>query len=209
MPRIVVTDVTTGEVEEGPSFGGDAVRSAKKDKKRKREREAAAPLPPPARPAAAAEEDVPPPRKHKPAPPAVAKADRAQQPPAAARPPKQPKKPKAGAVRLDLAALPVAEQARCALRQAGCTLASRRSPIPCPHPCSALWESYKAECGGSFLEEEAFAAEHVLPLPPGPSLQGRLKAATPDWRDTLARPPPGAPPAAPSVLVIAGAALVR
>jgi hypothetical protein len=48
-----------------------------------------------------------------------------------------------------------------------------------------------------------------MPLPPGPSLQGRLKAATPDWRDTLALPPPGAPPAAPSVLVIAGAALVR
>ena len=76
-------------------------------------------------------------------------------------------------------------------------------------PRSALWESYKAECGGSFLEEEAFAPEHVVPLPPGPSLQGRLKGATPDWRDTLARPPPGAPPAAPSVLIIAGAALVR
>ncbi len=81
------------------------------------------------------------------------------------------------------------------------------------HACyvthSALWASYQSECGGSYLEEAAFAPEHVLALPPAPTLQGRLKAAVPSWQDTLARAPRDAPNGAPTVLVIAGAALVR
>jgi len=72
---------------------------------------------------------------------------------------------------------------------------------------AALYSSYSATRGGSFLEAEAFAPEALLRLPPGPTLQARLKAALPAWRDCLARPPPGAPPGAPAVLVVAGAAL--
>ena len=75
---------------------------------------------------------------------------------------------------------------------------------------SALLASYADDAGGaSFLEAEAFDASRLVALPPGPSLQGRLKAALPTWRDTLARAPPDAPHGAPVVIVVAGAALVR
>jgi len=72
---------------------------------------------------------------------------------------------------------------------------------------SALWSSYQSECGGSYLEEAAFAVERVMCLPHAATLQGRLKGATPSWRDTLARASPDAPCGAPSVLVVSSAAL--
>lgn len=112
------------------------------------------------------------------APPPAKKAKKAIPGEGAAKPPK-----KAALERVELPSLPAEEQA------------------------AALYASYSATRGGSFLEAVAFAPEALLRLPPAPSLQGRLKAALPAWRDCLARPPPGAPPGAPAVLVVAGAAL--
>lgn len=86
--------------------------------------------------------------------------------------------------------------------------------LPClaslpPHEQGeALWHSYKAECGGSFLEEEAFGAEHFCAAQAGADAQARLKAAAgPGWRDLLARAPASTPPGAPTCLVVSGAAL--
>jgi hypothetical protein len=73
---------------------------------------------------------------------------------------------------------------------------------------AALWASYQSECGGSFLEEEAFGAGHFCGPAEGGSLQAQLQAAAgADWRQLLARAPPGTPAGAPTCLVVAGAAL--
>jgi hypothetical protein len=83
--------------------------------------------------------------------------------------------------------------------------------LPADEQAAALLASYVAECGSaSFIEEEAFKPECVLALSPKqPSLEARLKTATPKWKDTLARAPPDVPTGSPVVLIIAGAALVR
>jgi hypothetical protein len=177
-------------------------------------------------------------KAEQPAAPAAAQKQSKPKPPPAAAAPQQPRgappaaarKPKPSGERPDYGALAPEEQARRA-PPAAYTRARRthaHAPDGCvpsfappasltrrarccfpPRARSALWASYQSQCGGSFLEEEAFAAAHFAALPPGPSLQGRLKAGTPTWRDTLARAPNGAPPGAPSVLVITGAAEVR
>jgi len=87
----------------------------------------------------------------------------------------------------------------------------RLAALSSDEQAAALLASYVAECGAaSFIEEEAFKSECVLAFSPKqPSLEAKLKTATPKWKDTLARAPHDVPTGSPVVLIIAGAALVR
>ena len=73
----------------------------------------------------------------------------------------------------------------------------------------ALWQNYQSECGGSYLEQEAFGEEHFVAAAAGATrLQAQLQAAAGvSWRDLLARPPRDAPCGAPACLLLTGSAL--